>query len=106
MKKLVLAILLGLPFLFLLLPADFFDQGESICPSKRFFDVECLGCGLTRAVMHFIHGDIETALRFNKLVIPVVIFAGLVWLYFFGKLINRKIVTFMAGFIEGKKKLK
>ncbi len=74
-----LVALISLPAVLLLLPADFFDEGETLCPSKRFFDVECWGCGMTRAVMHFLHLDFETALYYNPgsfLVTPVM---GIIW---------------------------
>ncbi|MCS6929787.1 MAG: DUF2752 domain-containing protein [Saprospiraceae bacterium] len=79
-----LAILVVVPITLLLLPADFFDKGESICPSKRFFDVECLGCGMTRAVMHLLHLDFEMALYYNAgsfIVAPALGFIWLQWLF-------------------------
>jgi hypothetical protein len=77
----VLIVLLVLPVVLFFLPMDFFDQGTSICPSKRWLDIECLGCGLTRAVMHFIHFDFQGAWAFNKLSFIVVPAAGLYWVY-------------------------
>lgn len=74
-----LVALISLPVILFLLPADFFDEGETLCPSKRFFDVECWGCGMTRAVMHFLHLDFETALYYNPgsfLITPVM---GIIW---------------------------
>ena len=58
--------------LLLYLPANFFDQGQSVCLSVVFFDMECYACGMTRGVMHFIHGDFQAAWEFNKLVFVVV----------------------------------
>ncbi len=75
-----LIFLLALPVTLLLLPADFFDEGEAICPSKRFFDVECLGCGMTRAVMHLLHLDFDMALYYNPGSFVVVPILGLIWL--------------------------
>lgn len=74
-----LVALVSLPAVLLLLPTDFFDEGETLCPSKHFFDVECWGCGMTRAVMHFLHLDFESALYYNPgsfLVTPVM---GIIW---------------------------
>jgi len=37
----------------------------------------CYGCGLTRAIQHLIHFDLENALIFNKLsvvVLPILLF--------------------------------
>jgi len=76
-----LAIFLVLsPLVLRLLPADFFDDGPSLCPSKRFLDLECPGCGLTRGTQHFLHGEWEVALDYNPLVIVVVPLLGMVWL--------------------------
>ncbi len=75
-----LAIFLVLsPLVLCLLPADFFDDGPSLCPSKRFLDLECPGCGLTRGAQHFLHGEWEVALDYNPLVIVVVPLLGVVW---------------------------
>ena len=70
------------PIIFLLLPATYFDEGEALCPSKRFFDIECLGCGMTRAVMHFIHFDFDSAIYYNYgsfIVVPVLGFLWVKW---------------------------
>lgn len=56
----------------LFLPVDFFDHGPVVCLSRLLFDVECWGCGITRASMHLIHGEFLEAYDFNKLVIVVV----------------------------------
>lgn len=53
----------------LLLPADFFDHGPPICPSRLLLHTECLGCGLTRATQHLIHADWRTALAYNPAVL-------------------------------------
>ncbi|GEM_PF-808624 len=57
------------PVVLLLLPADFFDYGASICLYRRLLQVECPGCGLTRATQHLIHGEWHTALAYNPLVL-------------------------------------
>lgn len=82
----VVALLL-LPLVLLLLPATFFDEGQSICLSMLLADTACHGCGMTRAIMHLLHFDLETALTFNKLsviVLPLLVF---VW----GQTIYREI---------------
>lgn len=78
-KKLLLGylILLGItPLVCLLLPSTFFDSGESICLSVRLLDMECYGCGMTRALQHLIHLDFSGAKQFNVLsfiVLPLLI---------------------------------
>jgi len=56
-----------LPLVLLLLPANFFDEGQSLCLSKLLAGIECYGCGMTRAIMHLIHLDFSAAYQFNKL---------------------------------------
>lgn len=72
--------LLGIPAVLLVLPADFFDKGETFCPSKRFFHTECPGCGITRSVMHFIHLEFKRAWEYNKLILIVVPVFGYYWI--------------------------
>jgi Protein of unknown function (DUF2752) len=74
--------LLGItPLVLWFLPATFFDDSKVIlCPSRLFFDFECWGCGITRAVMHLHHLDFEDALYFNQLV--VVVYPALVVTWF------------------------
>jgi hypothetical protein len=77
------------PILLLWLPADYFDEGIPLCFSRIFFNVECLGCGMTRAIMHLIHLDFERAWAYNPLC--VIVFPLLVSFIFFRikKLFNR-----------------
>ena len=61
----------------LILPADFFDHGQSVCLSLLLFDTKCYGCGMTRAKQHLIHLDFAIAYSYNKLsfiVLPILIF--------------------------------
>ena len=74
--KLYLLILILIPVVLLILPADFFDKGESICLSVFLFDIECYACGMTRAIQHLIHLDFSIGYEYNKLsiiVLPVLI---------------------------------
>lgn len=61
----------------LFVPASYFDEGDSICLSVVFFDIECYACGMTRAIQHLIHFDFEAAYYYNKLsfiVLPLIIY--------------------------------
>lgn len=69
--KLYLVILILIPIVLLILPADFFDKGESICLSVFLFDIECYACGLTRAIQHLIHFDFSIGYEYNRLSILV-----------------------------------
>jgi hypothetical protein len=79
-----MVLLIAAPIILWILPASFFDDKKTICPSKVFFDVECLGCGITRAVMHFHHFDFDDAIYFNRLVFfvyPGLVIQWFIWIY-------------------------
>ena len=78
--KIYLAVLLIIPLFLLLLPSTFFDNGDSVCMSVVFFDMECYACGMTRAIQHIIHFDFFVAYQFNKL--SVIVFPLIVLSYF------------------------
>ena len=71
------SLLILIPIVLIILPADFFDHGKSICLSLVLFHKTCLGCGITRAIQHIIHFDFAVGYAFNKLsviVFPVLVF--------------------------------
>lgn len=59
------------PFIFILVPSSFFESGHSICLVKNVLGVECFGCGMTRAISYFFHGDLFRAFQCNKAVMLV-----------------------------------
>ena len=78
------------PFLLLFLPETFFDQGDTVCLSVRFFNLECYACGMTKAILHLLNFNFDIAYNYNKLsfiVLPVLI------LYYLREL--RKIIIFL-----------
>lgn len=38
-----------------------------LCLSKSLFGVECPGCGLTRSLVHFFHGDFGASWRAHRI---------------------------------------
>jgi hypothetical protein len=50
------------------------------CPLRTVTGWWCPGCGLTRATHHLLHADLGTAMRFNLLVIPVLLAIVVGWL--------------------------
>jgi hypothetical protein len=97
-KKAGLILILMLPFLLLFLPVEFFDKGQSICPSKLLLNVECMGCGLTKAVMHFIHLDFKSAYDYNILSFVIVPVGIIGWIHLLGKLIHKKYFTWLKKY--------
>ncbi|HEU4717942.1 MAG TPA: DUF2752 domain-containing protein [Bacteroidia bacterium] len=82
----------------IILPADYFDHGESICPSVIFFNRECFGCGTTRATMHMLHLQFREAWHFNRLSFALVPFL----LYMYVSLLIK--FTRRARYPDGKPK--
>jgi Protein of unknown function (DUF2752) len=76
--------LVATPVLLAALPSNSFDNtGITLCPSKLLLNLDCLGCGLTRAVMHLHHFEIGRALAFNRSVVlayPVLVVVWFIWL--------------------------
>ncbi|HTF03212.1 MAG TPA: DUF2752 domain-containing protein [Bacteroidia bacterium] len=70
-RKIALLIIISVmiigPIGLMIIPYDYFDYGESICPSKLLFDSECPGCGTTRATMRLFHFRFAEAWEFNRL---------------------------------------
>lgn len=79
LRTLYVSGLVILPVVLLSLPADFFDEGQSICISVLLADTECYGCGMTRAIQHLIHLDFRIAYAYNPL--SLIVFPLLVGLW-------------------------
>lgn len=45
-----------------------------LCSWRRWFGIECFGCGMTRSFVFMAHGDIVSAFQMNKL--GPVLFSG------------------------------
>jgi hypothetical protein len=79
----LLGVLVISPVILFLLPNDFFDHGQSLCLSKILINKECYACGMTRAIMHLIHGDVENAFAYNMLsflVLPLLVVIWVMWI--------------------------
>jgi hypothetical protein len=74
-----------IPVILLLLPATFFDKGQSLCLSQLLAGISCYGCGMTRAIMHLIHLDFAATYAFNKLAFIVFPILSFLWLQGFLK---------------------
>lgn len=72
-----------IPIVLLILPANFFDDGESICLSKLLANMECPGCGMSRACMHLIHFDFKEGFAYNKMSVIVLPLLAIIWIQWF-----------------------
>ncbi|MGN6418969.1 MAG: DUF2752 domain-containing protein [Pseudobacter sp.] len=76
-----LAIIVLVPITLMILPADFFDHGQTVCASQIFFGIECPACGLTRGCMHLIHFEAEEAFAYNIWSFVALPAISLYWLF-------------------------
>lgn len=68
-----------LPLALFFIPTSWLAQQPSLCVFKAITGHECYGCGITKAVLHFLHGDFSAAWHYNKLI--VLVFPVLLYLW-------------------------
>lgn len=68
-----------IPVLLFILPLDWVKEQHSVCLFKFVTGNECIGCGMTRAVLSVMHLRFEDAFMFNKLVIIVFPLLVFIW---------------------------
>ncbi len=74
--------------LLMLVPLSWVDHGPSLCLIKAVSGHECPGCGMTRALMHAMHGDLAGAWRFNWrwiIVAPLLFLGAVRWIVLPGR---------------------
>lgn len=92
-----LAIWLALPFYLIIMPADHFDNGSIICPSKKFLNLECPGCGITRAVQHAIHFQLSESWELNRGVIVILPALLLIYIHVLGRFLKKEWLPWMKS---------
>lgn len=55
------------------------EQERSICLIKNIFDINCYGCGITKAVIAVIQIDLLGAYLYNKMIVVVMPLLLYVW---------------------------
>jgi len=61
-----------------LVPPTALDRLPVLCLFRNLAGWECPGCGMTRAVLSLLRGDLATALHYNRMV--ALVFPLLCWL--------------------------
>ncbi|MDR2868809.1 MAG: DUF2752 domain-containing protein [Bacteroidales bacterium] len=60
-----------LPFMLYFVPLKWLTGPHTICLFKNIFGRDCIGCGITRAVISTLQFDFAGAFHFNKLIVIV-----------------------------------
>lgn len=111
-QKIIRLIFFSLCLLFPLI-VDLFstnlEHKETLCPFLRFFHIPCPGCGLTKSIINFYHGEIQISIAYHHLGFFFVILCLLIIISLLTdiimnknraeKLLNNYIVWQIIGFI-------
>ena len=76
-----LGILLSLPIAVSFIRVTILNNLPVLCIYKRFFGIECWGCGMTRAIISVANGNFKNAIEYNWRVL--IVFPLLLYIYFF-----------------------
>ena len=71
-KHLTILLLLGYCWIIF----SYFTEGQTelvVCPFRLITGISCPGCGLTRGIIAFLHGEIAKSISYNILSIPIAI---------------------------------
>ena len=70
------------------------------CPWKKYFDIDCAGCGATRMVIALLHFEFYQAFRYNPLMFVLLILTIFYLLYLFVcKIINVSFYKFNSNWL-------
>lgn len=72
------------------IPAENNPLLENLCVFKQVFGKECYNCGMTRAFLSVLHGDLDLAMFYNKnsfIIFPLTV---LIYLFSWYKFICKK----------------
>lgn len=67
------------------------------CLNKKLFGVDCLGCGMQRALLHILRGEFIEAFKMYPAIYTILLFFMLViYNFFFKKKVKSKIIYSLA----------
>ena len=84
-----ISILFAIPVLLLILPNSLVFKGQTICLINNIFGINCIGCGMTRAIFLVFDGDLISAFNLNAKILLVLPILFLHWI----KLVYKQILA-------------
>ena len=79
-KIIKLLILVLIPVVLYAIPLENICNGNTICIFTNLFDMECWGCGITRAIFSALHFHLYDAWEYNRLFVVVLPLLMFLWL--------------------------
>jgi hypothetical protein len=79
-RAVTIALFLAIPLLIAIVDQDWVNDRPTLCLHKRFTGEDCMGCGLTRAMVALMHGHLGEALTFNRGIVIAAPVLGALWL--------------------------
>gem|GEM_PF-376353 len=83
------------------------SQMPIMCLSRNIFGIECLGCGMTRAISALLHGNFSQAIHYNHfvvLLVPIILASILYCSRELLRLQQVQSVRYRGNSISGRKK--
>jgi hypothetical protein len=71
--------LLIIPAVIYFVPLEWLKDQNSVCLYKYLTGNECLGCGMTRAILSALHLQFENAFYYNRLFLIVIPLLAYIW---------------------------
>ncbi len=102
-----ISILFAIPIVIITTPNSIVFSGQTICLINNIFGIDCLGCGITRAIFLVFDGDLITASNLNARIILVLPVLFILWLKLIYKQISEGLYLFtiQAGEFKQREKM-
>jgi hypothetical protein len=75
-----IVLLIAAPLSIALVSPAWVNAGPALCPHKLFTGADCMGCGLTRAMVALLHGHPSEAFAYNKGIVVAAPVLAFFWL--------------------------
>ena len=78
----------------------FFLKFKPDCIFKKIFNIACPTCGMTRAFMMILSGDILSSFKYNILAFPsIILFISFIIIYFYDLILKKDTLKRILNFI-------